>query len=294
LLTALIIVTVVTTLAASMIWQQWRAIQVETAERARTQATWILNGAQDWARLILREDSPAVDHLSEPWALPLAEARLSTFLAADRENTEGGPEAFLSGRIEDAQALYNLRNLIDDSNNQIKPEELRTLLRLCEAAGVAPSIGTLIANRLQVAMTPEDRDADEATPLLPQTYSQMGWLGIDEQALVRLERYVTLLPDPTTVNVNTAPAEVLAAVFNDASTSGRLLNQRPFKGTADLGDLPKNFDQGRIGIQSEYFFITGRLRLEDRVVEERSLVQRRGRDVVPMSRKRLTLVERTN
>ena len=35
LLTAMIIVTLVSTLAAGMVWQQWRAVQVEVAERAR-------------------------------------------------------------------------------------------------------------------------------------------------------------------------------------------------------------------------------------------------------------------
>src|SRR5688572_8051457 len=89
LLLAMMILTFVTTLAAGMVWQQWRAVEVETAERARTQSAWILVGALDWARLILREDARASggqDHLGEPWAVPLAEARLSTFLAADRNN----------------------------------------------------------------------------------------------------------------------------------------------------------------------------------------------------------------
>ncbi|MBC7941516.1 MAG: general secretion pathway protein GspK, partial [Chitinophagaceae bacterium] len=92
LLTAMIIVTLVATLAAAMVWQQWRAVQVEAAERGRIQAQWILAGAVDWARLILREDARSnntkdIDHLGEPWATPLAEAKLSSFLAADRDNT---------------------------------------------------------------------------------------------------------------------------------------------------------------------------------------------------------------
>ncbi len=88
LLLAMMILTLVATLASGMVWQQSRSIQVEAAERARVQSAWILNGALDWARLILREDarSGGADHLGEPWATPLAEARLSTFLAADRDN----------------------------------------------------------------------------------------------------------------------------------------------------------------------------------------------------------------
>ncbi len=181
LLTAMIIVTLVATLAASMIWQQWRAVQVETAERARTQSAWILAGALDWARLILREDarSGGADHLGEPWAVPLAEARLSTFLAADRSNTEDAPDAFLSGRIADAQARYNLRNLVD--RDKVVEVEQRTLERLCETAGVAPELAARIANRLRDALTQESASAQSSadTPLIPRTVAQLAWLGMD-------------------------------------------------------------------------------------------------------------------
>src|SRR3989442_3133622 len=88
LLAAMLTVTLVATFAAASLWQQWRSVEVEAAERSRVQSSWILTGALDWARLILREDARAggADHLAEPWAVPLQEARLSTFLAADRNN----------------------------------------------------------------------------------------------------------------------------------------------------------------------------------------------------------------
>ena len=38
LLLAMLILTLVATLASGMVWQQWRAIQVESAERSRTQS----------------------------------------------------------------------------------------------------------------------------------------------------------------------------------------------------------------------------------------------------------------
>ena len=106
LLLALVAVTLIVTLAAGMVWQQQRAIQVEAAERARSQSGWILLGALDWSRLILREDGRTsnVDHAGEPWATPLAEARLSTFLAAGKDGVaeDEGPEAFLAGAIMDS------------------------------------------------------------------------------------------------------------------------------------------------------------------------------------------------
>ncbi len=86
LLLAMLTVTLVATFAAASMWQQWRAVEVEAAERGRAQSAWILVGALDFSRLILREDARSggnVDHLAEPWAVPLQESRLSTFLAAE-------------------------------------------------------------------------------------------------------------------------------------------------------------------------------------------------------------------
>ena len=85
LLAAMLIVTLVASFAAAALWQQWRSVEVESAERVRVQAAWVLTGALDWARLILREDarSGGADHLAEPWAVPLNEARMSSFLAVD-------------------------------------------------------------------------------------------------------------------------------------------------------------------------------------------------------------------
>jgi hypothetical protein len=159
LLVAMIILTLVSTLAAGMIWQQWRALQVESAERARSQAAWIVTGALDWGRLILREDRTAqVDHLGEVWATPLAEARLSTFLAVDREHTTAsGPEAFLSGSIRDAQSRYNLRNLVVDG--KLVPEEAAVLRKLCETAGVGADTAELIAAGLVAASQPGNSQA---------------------------------------------------------------------------------------------------------------------------------------
>ena len=59
LLLAMLTVALVATLSSAALWQQWRALSIESAERQRLQASWILGGALDWARLILREDSVA-------------------------------------------------------------------------------------------------------------------------------------------------------------------------------------------------------------------------------------------
>lgn len=296
LLTAMIIVTLITTMAGSMVLQQWRAVQVEIAERARAQAAWILQGALDWSRLILREDArtSAVDHLGEPWAVPLAEARLSTFLAADRDNADDAPEAFLSGRIDDAQAKFNLRNLIDGDKPSIPA--VAALRRLCESADVAPDLADKLAAKLVASVVPPTDEQGAATaPVEPMNVDQLGWLGVDTESLKRLRPFVTLLPAPTPVNINTASREVLAAVVEglDLASAERLVGARtrqPYNSLDDAkADMPATVQllPEVVGVGSTYFEITGRLRLGERVLNERSLVQRQGTNVITLRRQTL-------
>ncbi|MDP4301914.1 type II secretion system minor pseudopilin GspK [Leptothrix discophora] len=305
LLTAMIIVTLITTLAAGMVWQQWVAVQVEAAERSQAQARWILNGALDWARLILREDQRTsdVDHLGEPWAVPLAEAKLSTFLAADRNNNAdeaGAPEAYLSGVIRDVQARYNLRNLVREG--KVQPEELKTLMRLCELIGLPPSVAPLIADSLRQAMpgtTVELNGIDDSrrrTPLLPASVDDLGWLGLTPATVQRLAPFVAWLPANTPVNLNTAPREVIVAVVAGVDLAGaeRLVQARLRKHLQQVEDAREvlgpgaALDSQRLGVNSRYFEVDGTMRLDTLVVSQRSLLERnpQSRDVrVLMSRR---------
>jgi general secretion pathway protein K len=298
LLLAMVILTLVATVAAGMVWQQERAIRVEAAERARTQAAWILAGALDWARLLLREDlrSGGSDHLGEPWAVPLAEARLSTFLAAERDAAaEDGPEAFLSGRIDDLQAHYNVRNLVDNEG-KVVAAELEVLRRLCDLAGAPTDTPERIAAGL--AAGADESAESAAAPLPPQRFAQLAWLGLDPATLERLAPYLTLLPEATPVNLNTAPREVIAAVIDglDLGSAQRLLQRRQRQPFASLDDVRRELPEGlalvetRVAVATRFFQVTGRLRLDDRVIEERSMVERRGSgrggEVVALSRER--------
>ena len=303
LLTAMIIVTLVASLASAMVWRQYRAVQIEAAERARAQAAWILQGSLDWARLILREDARAnlsepVDHLGEVWAVPLAEARLSTFLAADSSNADAGPEAFLSGGIKDAQAQYNLRNLL--GGTQVPPLEQRVLERLCENAAVPPGTAALLIAGLRSAFDPQASVAttSTSTPLQPKNLDQLAWLGLTADTLARLRPLLVLLPANTPVNLNTAPREVIAALFDgmDLAAAERLVQARLAKPLRTVQETKEYFPAAvtvsseRASVASSYFWVSGRLRLDERVLEERSLVQRRGLDMLVLDRQRVNQV----
>ena len=318
LLTAMIIVTLIASLAAGMVWQQYRAVQIEAADRARAQSAWILQGALDWARLILKEDAQnnrnkAIDHLGEPWAVPLAEARLSTFLAAENSaaaSDDDGPEAFLSGTIEDAQARYNLRALV--GGTQVSEQEQRVLERLCSQVNAPPGTAGVIIAGLRAAFpapasspsapaAATSAPTSDSGPLQPAGLDQLAWLGLSADTLERLKPYVVLLPKLTPVNLNTAPREVIAALFDgvDVASAERLVQGRksqPLQNTADAAAfLPATvkIEAGRASVDSSFFIVTGRLRLDERQLEQRSLIERNGLRMDILARERINqLLER--
>jgi general secretion pathway protein K len=263
----------------------------------------VLVGALDWARLILREDARNtrndgdVDHLGEVWAVPLAEARLSTFLAADREQSgdaDEGPEAFLSGTIDDAQARYNLMNVIEPKEPAAAEE--RVLLRLASQVGLSTALVQRWITELRAAYHASP-DADDA-PLSPRRLEQLAWFGVDAEARAQLEPLLVLLPMKTPVNLNTASREVIAALIDgmDLATAGRIVESRKSRPCKSLDDikaqLPDALEAGltgeRASCNSRFFIVTGRLRLDERVMEQRSLLRRTDQEVEVLRRERLS------
>jgi general secretion pathway protein K len=310
LLLAMLVVTLVATLASAALWQQWRATTIEAAERQRAQAGWLLTGALDWSRLILREDargnrnSGNADHLGEPWATPLEEARLSSFLAADKNNnTEDVMQAFLSGEMVDMQSRINFMNVVRQSGQgvqaktEVSEPDRDTLVRLYQALGLPESELSAAINELVRTINLATSDPQpSASALVPIKFAQLGWLGISPESLAALEPHLSVLPTRTTLNLNTASLQALTASIPglDDARAQKLVNERaltPFKtlaeaakslgeGTAPLSDLHH-------GTRSQFFEVRGRLRLDNTVIEERSLVERQDLNVSVRWRERL-------
>lgn len=297
LLAAMLTVTLVATFAATALWQQWRSVAVEAAERTRIQSAWILIGALDWSRLILIEDSRAggADHLAEPWAVPLEEARLSTFLAADRNVTQiddagGGEEAFLSGQIIDLQSRLNLANLV--SGDTVNEAALAQFERLFAQLGLPPAELTALVQALRQAQAPGNENTD--APLMPQSPSQLAWLGLAPRTLALLAPHITLLPERKPVNLNTAGAEVLMATLRGLDRAGadRIMAVRQMQPFRSVDDVKKLLGEqievsgSEHGVASSYFEVHGRLRMGPTVVQERSLVRRMGLEATTVWRER--------
>ena len=311
LLLAMLTVTLVATMAAAAMWQQWRAIEVETAERQRMQASWILTGALDWSRLILREDARANqnsgngDHLGEPWAIPLEEARLTSFLAVDKNNnTDDVLQAFLSGEVIDLQSRMNFTNLVRvtgdgaEAKATLSETDMRAFTRLFELLDLPASELTAAANELVKTHNLALKDPKPSpTALAPKKLAHLAWLGIRQSSLEVLEPHVVVLPMRTTLNLNTASAQTLAASIPglDMAQAQQLIYERersPFKSMNDVEVLMARYETVQLsdlhhGARSRFFEIRGRLRLDDVVIEERSVVVRSGLSVRVVWRERI-------
>jgi general secretion pathway protein K len=301
LLTAMLTVALVASLAAGALWQQWRSVEIEAAERARVQSLWLLTGALDWARLILREDSRSggADYLSEPWAVPLEEARLSTFLAADKktdpDDDASASQTFLSGLITDLQSRLNVTNLVD-SGGKVSEPSVKAFAKLFELLGLPPAELQVLVNNLRLALdTSPDNAAAQQAPLLPQRIDQLVWLGLSPASLAVLRPFITLLPVRTPVNLNTASATVLSACIPslEMGQAQQLVTMRQanhFKTlaevTAQLGQTAVPLNDAQHSVNSRFFEVQGRLRLDQAVVEEHSVVQRDGLEVKTLWRDR--------
>lgn len=301
LLTAMLTVALVATLASAALWQQWRQVEIEIAERGRSQTAWMMTGALDWTRLILREDAisaqgSAADHLGEPWALAVQESKLSTFLSQDQQWREGDTEVFLSGLITDAQSRMNVMNLVEDG--QISVPELARFAALFERLGLPLAELQTLAQQLQISSKASRTNPAPANPalttgtgspgpaaLMPQQTGQLVWLGLSSDTVAALQAHISVLPEATPVNLNTASAEVLSAVVPglDLASARQAVTQRQRGHWASLSAAQEALgSSGRLlnaqqhSVQSRYFEVQGRMRIDNVVQQETALVRREG------------------
>jgi general secretion pathway protein K len=291
LLAAMLTVALVAIFAAGALWQQWRTVEVEGAERQRAQARWLLTGALDWARVILREDARAgdvnapTDHLAEPWAVPLQEARLSSFLSAlpdgsgnTAQDDKLAQQVLLSGQIVDLQSRLNVTNLL--VGEQLDPKTVIAFERLFDVLGVPSAQLSLLTRGLLAAQRQINSSGNNST-LMPQRLGQLTWLGLSPQALQTLSPYITVLPTRTAVNLNTASVQVLYASVPALSMTDaqRLIDQRERQHWPSVDAFqktlgrPVNLESSHT-VNSRFFEVLGRLRMPQTALQERSWLQR--------------------
>jgi general secretion pathway protein K len=293
-ITALLLTTLAITIVASLFWQQQVQVRSIENQRLQLQKQWVLRGALDWARLILREDAKysTVDHLGEPWSVELAETRLDQYVENDR--VEGDiADAALSGHIIDAQSRFNLTNLA--ANGTVDPAQVAAFQRLLSGLQLTPGLAAATAETLAAGQskTPQQTGGgaetdNGATSTAPKTLgiTQVDDLlavpGFTPEAYAKLKDFVTVLPRTTRVNVNTASAEVLAAIIDTLSPSdaAALVAQRDRAYFRDGADLTQRagtaIDSSQLAFVTNFFLVNGKVRISRASLEMLALIERNG------------------
>jgi general secretion pathway protein K len=282
MLVAALAAAVVATLASAQ--SQWlRSVELR---RDQTQAQALVLAGLAWSRQAIAVDARAgpVDHLGEPWALPLPPTPL-----------ENGS---IEGRIVDAQGRFNLNNLGVDG--ALGRAERARLARLFADAGLAAQALDALADWIDADDTPRDGGGESAAyaelgrtppnaPLLRAAEATLA-RGVDESRFLAIADAVTALPLATTLNVNTAPPAVLASAVNGlrGDALATLLAERerkPFTSVAEFRSrLPAGAsvdDDATLGVRSDFFIVTVKARQGETVSQGRALL-RRGGDEVPV------------
>ena len=123
---------------------------------------------------------------------------------------------------------------------------------------------------------------------MPQQTAQLVWLGLSPASLTALQPHITLLPEATPVNLNTASAEVLSASIAglDLASARQLVQQRqrgPWTSLnaaqKALGPSGRLLDEQQHSVRSRYFEVHGRMRIDNVVQQELALVRREGSHV---------------
>ncbi len=291
--TALLLTTLAVTIVASLFWQQQVQVRSIENQRLQLQKQWILRGALDWARLILREDalfSGGVDTLDEPWAVPLMETRLDQYVEEGQADTSAA-DAVLSGGVVDAQSRFNLNNL--SRNGNIDQRQLAIYERLLSLAQLNPTLAKETADAIAASEratrsrggegSATQMSGSQPRPMrMMYVHDLLAVPGYTPQAVEKLRELVVFLPQSTKININTAPAEVLAASSEGISlTSAReIVNSRRsahFLNNGDITNRTAGGDTSLLGVQTRYFIINGRVQMNRAGLEVEALVDREPR-----------------
>jgi general secretion pathway protein K len=269
-ITALIVVGVAAVVISGLVWRQ--QLQIHNIEniRDRTQAQWLQHGMIDFARLVLTQDmrTSQADHLGEAWALSLNDSKVADFL----KNVEIPDElksVSVKGAISDAQGFFNLGNL---SN----PNGVLTYSRLLIALGLNPSLAQQTAQAIQTRQMPINDVSD-----------LIGIPGYNESMIEVLRPYVIALPTTSTINVNTASAEVLMAAFPalSRSSANNMVQQRSNAPAKDLNEINKLLtrsgaglnvvvDASLVNVSSQFWIANSEVKIGSGTFKNKSLIQR--------------------
>ncbi len=285
ILAAILVVAIAAASSAGLLYSQSLWLQEATLSADAAQSRVAARAGIAWAAAVLRQDAltSSIDHLHEPWTTPLPVTQI-----------EG---AQIAGSIHDLQGRYNLNNLVRAGVSQ--PHEIARYKRLLAALELPQALAATLADWMDADAEPNGADgAEDAYYLaLANAYRTSAQPLVDLNELLRvkgythnvlstLRPYVSALPSPSAINVNTAPAETLMLVADGLTLAdARLLTAaRERIYFRDLADFRARLPQSAypliadgVRTTSEFFAVDAQVKRGAAFVHAQAIIQRGAR-----------------
>ena len=295
-ITAMFIVVLSTLVISPLVWTLFASAKSIQVFSTLTQANQIAISGIDWVRVILREDarSSTTDHLNELWALPLADTTLNESLMRDTERIGNIQDrnVTLHGQVLDAQARFNLRNLGMDAENQ--KEWLKAFDRLTNLLDINQEQKSRMILALNELFPKSDSDNEEnkdnnnltetiLRPIVPlDWHSFCKQYQLSEDTFKKLSSFVTILPNETTVNLNTADKEVIFSVLLNISKGQvqQIMENRLRVTFNDLNDVRTlvppsvEINETLVDVKTNFFLVQGEVNIDNSEISSSALLER--------------------
>lgn len=302
LLTILVMVALATILAATIAKRQTNTAENTGYLMRQDQSLLYAKSAEAFFSELLIQDSDngsSIDHLQENWAKPMPPFPVE--------------DGSVSGKLLDESGKFNLNNLVKADGNQVDDSARRWFEKLLQRVGLPAELSQAVIDwqdtndEVTGAMGAESSYYQGLDPayLTPNTKFH----SIEELKLVRgfegknydlIKPYVTALPEQTKVNMNTAPALLLASI--DPKIDVKALEQQlkvketeltHFNNVDDLWKLSafsgideqsKTDAASLLDSKSNYFTAQIEVVLTERKRQFTSLMMRKDKQVIVYSR----------
>lgn len=303
IISVMLIVALATFVVSALFWREHVTVRSVENRLALAQLRWIEAAVLDWAGVVLQVDrnsTGGVDHLAEVWATPIAETVLDETVTGGARLDEPGSEPRLVGQMFDAQARLNLNDLVIQGAASV--EQRLAFERLLALLGRPQGLAATLQARLLQAYPPSvdgKRAPASALPLV-RLADLRTVPGFDQATIDALEPFVLFLPkyvpsgsgeirvEQTRVNVNTAPAEVLAACIPDIDLQSARrfvegVRQRTYFASLEVArsrfDGSPTLSSSLLSVGSNFFLVRGMVRFGRIESNTEALLYRGGRHV---------------
>lgn len=302
LLTILVMVALATILAATIAKRQTNTAENTGYLMRQNQSLLYAKSAEAFFSELLNQDSDngnSVDHLQENWAKPMPPFPVE--------------DGSVSGRLIDESGKFNLNNLVKVDGNQVDESARRWFEKLLQRVGLPAELSQAVIDwqdsndETMGAMGAESNYYQGLDPayLTPNTKFH----SVEELKLVRgfegknfdlIRPYVTALPEQTKININTAPALLLASIDPKVDVKAveqelktKQTNLTYFNNIDDLWKLiafsgieeqSKNDAATFLDSKSNFFVAQIEVVLSDRKRQFTSLMMRKDKQVTVYSR----------